>query len=238
MTTINKQKYITGEGLTTEIGLPENLKIIDQDSFADCRSIIFENGTLNINNNIENLVTGAFFNCSSIKHVVFNTNNLDAIGGGNDPETGCFENCTGIETVDFTNCTNLSEIRGRAFYNCSNEKFTELLLPAGLTELGNQAFMDCYSLDNIQFPNSLEKINAYCFSNDKDTAATSTQSKVEYLYLPEATMSIGKGAFQNSQNLKEVVVGMKTGKAVGAADDLLDTYAFANCPSLVSVTFL
>ena len=77
-----------------------------------------------------------------------------------------FEGCTGLTGVDFSACTNLTEIGWGAFDGC--EGLTGVLdLSAAYTSLakiGDMAFKDCTSLNEVRLPASLTQITGRAFS--------------------------------------------------------------------------
>lgn len=141
-----------------------------------------------------------------------------------------FYYCTSLTNVDFSQATNLNEIQYQAFQSCSG--LTSLSLPDSVTSIQHEAFVDCYNIKTIKLSNSITTIGPYAFANTTVGAASTTPSKIEYLYIPESTITIDEGAFLNSQNLKEVVIGNEK------VNSKIGQYAFANCPSIVSMTFL
>ena len=77
-----------------------------------------------------------------------------------------FEGCTGLTGVDFSACTNLTEIGWGAFDGC--EGLTGVLdLSAAYTSLakiGDMAFKDCTGLTEVRLPATLTKITGRSFS--------------------------------------------------------------------------
>ena len=57
--------------------------------------------------------------------------------------------------------TGLTQIRGYAFYGCSN--MTSIVLPAGITEIWYHAFENCTSLQGIQLPEQLNWLGSRAF---------------------------------------------------------------------------
>ncbi|MGN0818828.1 MAG: leucine-rich repeat protein [Christensenellaceae bacterium] len=77
-----------------------------------------------------------------------------------------FENCSKLETVDFSDATNLNSIGHSAFSNCDRISF--LYFNGGLTEISDFAFYSCYNLAKISIPSSftnLGKFSSTAFSD-------------------------------------------------------------------------
>lgn len=232
--TIKTQSYVQGEGLKTKVGLPDNLTTLDENSFADCHSLCFNDGVVTLPKTLTKLGYGCFYNCYSVKKVVFDTPNLATIGGGelSHEGAGAFENCTGLENIEFSNSQSLSTIGGRAFWNCHS--LPHVTLPSNLTTIGDGAFANCYNLDNTTYNEGLQSIGAYAFANLTDNPNVGgTPSKVEYLYLPDSLKDINEGAYLNNANLQEVVIGMKE-----ALSTHIYQYAFGYCPKLITISFI
>lgn len=142
-----------------------------------------------------------------------------------------FVRCTALNTIDFSEASGLTKIQFEAFLECS--ELTHLKFPKNLTHLENDAFRDCYKLNNIEFNEGLTSIGNYCFSNRSADPTDTTASQLQYLYLPESLETLGMGALQNSQHLKEVIIGMQD-----ARDCTIHEGAFSNCPELLSTTYI
>lgn len=153
-----------------DIILPNSLKSLGDRVFADCSSAkritigkgltsipfsTFSGNTsvefIEISNGVKTLGSYAFAGCTSLKKVI--------IGDG----------VTTIESWAFSECTSLTEIhigsnvKGLSdfgvFKNCKS--LTSIVLPEGLTTIGQQSFKGCTSLKSITIPRSVTKINAY-----------------------------------------------------------------------------
>ncbi|MDO5844652.1 MAG: leucine-rich repeat domain-containing protein [Methanocorpusculum sp.] len=111
-----------------------------------------------------------------------NTNILKIKSAQKDTEEICIsKEVEGIASYAFKNLKSLKKV---TFENGSN-----------LKEIGNEAFMDCWSLESISLPQSLKHIGDYAF------ASCDGLCEVE---IPEGVISIGKGAFLGCGSLKEI----------------------------------
>ena len=119
---------------------------------------------------------------------------------------------TGKYTVPST----VREFGDGAFQNAA---VTEVVLPEGMTYLGDSAFWGCKSLTKVTLPESMLAIGATAFYNC--TALTTVN-------LPEGLLSIGNGAFGNT--------GLTSVKLPDSLVEL-EQMAFSDCTALTSVTF-
>lgn len=89
------------------------------------------------------------------------------------------------------------------------------LLP--VTEIGDEAFMRCYSLTSVTLPDTIERIGERAFMDCSFRNFT----------IPESVTYIGYGAFGKCTTLKEIVIPQSVTE--------IDELAFAYCNSLQTV---
>ena len=93
-----------------------------------------------------------------------------------------------------------------------------ITLPAGVTSIGESAFMNCTSLVSISLPSSLKSIGFGAFYGCTSLALTS---------LPAGVTSIGEAAFLNCTSLTDVTFqGTPTS---------INEYAFYGCTNLTTI---
>lgn len=103
-----------------------------------------------------------------------------------------------------------------AFKDCKT--LTGIIIPKSTTSIGNWAFSDCSSLINVDIGNSITSIGASAFSNCSSLASLS---------LPDSVTSIGSWVFLGCNNLKSIIIPN------GITD--ITSGAFSGCSSLTSV---
>ena len=151
----------------------------------------------------------------------------------------CFENCTYLKYIDWRKNTSLTKIGEGAFKNCSN--LDMLLLPdsvktlskqmcyndaalvtlqaAGATNIEEEAFYGCDSLEKAPVDN-VESIGDYAFYGCR---------MLQTLVLPETLTNLGESSFENCTLLGTV--------EIDADIPGIPRYCFYGCRSLVKVSF-
>ena len=100
-----------------------------------------------------------------------------------------------------------------------HEFITEVVFPAGVTNIGEGVFWDCTGLTEVTIPAGVTSVDNYAFSGCRNLVSVS---------VPESVRSIGVYAFQNCNNLTAINI------PEGVTSIL--NYAFENCNSLASIT--
>lgn len=91
---------------------------------------------------------------------------------------------------------NIEYIGKSAFIGCSNLEFFKL--PSCIRYIGSDAFNGCEKLSlEVDFPNSLQKINARAFQGCK---------RITKVKLPKSIKTIGSQAFKNCENLEKIFI--------------------------------
>lgn len=149
-----------GCGLT-EIQLPSGITSIGEEAFAGNKftEIIIPSG-------VSKLGAGAFSGCGLLQSISVeeNNNNFSASNGVLYDKVGTtLLLCPGGKEGSYTLPRRTTKIAESAFKDC--KKITELILPSGLTTIGDKAFSGM-NLTNIEIPAELERLSpdafAYC----------------------------------------------------------------------------
>lgn len=79
----------------------------------------------------------------------------------------------------------------------TNTALQEVILPEGITSIGERAFQSCTTLKSIQLPKKVTKIGKYAFINCR---------QLTNIQLPDGVTEIGEYAFSFCSTLEEVVL--------------------------------
>lgn len=191
-------------------------------------------GELSINENTTVLYKEALKDCTGITDIAFADNSLEKIGDG------CFRGCAQFRELDFTGHSKLSAIGDSAFEDCS--VLNKVSLPETVTELGEEVFKNCISLESLE-ASGIQEIGNAAFYNCSSLVDTSFLTGVndlgeEAFYgcrtlteieLPETLSQMGESCFENCVALKKITInGTLTG---------ISRYCFYGCRDLKEVTF-
>ena len=155
------------------IEIPNSVTSIGTFAFGGCSSL----ASIEIPNSVTSIGNIAFSGCSGLTSITI-PNSVTSIG--ND----AFENCIGLTSVEFnaeimgslynsvfSGCNALSTVRigenvkvipRDAFYCCSS--LTSVVIPNGVTSIGERAFYQCYRLTSVVIPNSVTSIGNNAFN--------------------------------------------------------------------------
>jgi len=102
--------------------------------------------------------------------------------------------------------------------NCRTNE-SKIVVPDGVTVIGENAFQNCTSLESIKFPYSLTEISYHAFFGC---------SKLRSITIPNNVKRIGDGAFKGCSSLESIILpdGLTS----------IGSEAFSNCSSLDSIT--
>ena len=186
----------------------------------------------------------AFQNCRDLTGTLVFPQSLQKIKDNPLNNNGAFKGCTGLTGLDFSACTELTEIGYYAFDNCSGLTGSlNLSAYTKLTKIGSSAFDNCKGFTGeLKLPANITEIGTYAFYGCKgftgslDLSACTQLTKIGFdafnncsgftgeLKLPVSLTGIGSDAFSGctraevklSQNITKI-----GSEAFGRAADVL-----------------
>lgn len=149
VTAIGKDAFYNNNIIDLE--LPSTLKTIDESAFScnyNMKNFKIPEGVTTIGAYAFNSIWGA----TELEIPA----SVESIGGG------AFQWFGNAKTITFAPGSHLKKIAGGAFYQC--QALEKMVVPEGVTEIGDAAFKDCKSLKSVVLPTSIAKIESAAFS--------------------------------------------------------------------------
>lgn len=244
----------------TGIIIPDSVTSMVDSAFSGCDNLV----SATIGNGVTSISRGAFWHCAGLKSLTIGSG-VAAIG--EDALRGCItleniivdaenpiyhsvdnsliETATGtlikgrVDGVIPENC-GITSIGDYAFYDGS---FANMIIPNGVTSIGESAFEGCDKLTNLVLPEGLETIGRCAFESCvslKDITIPNSVINIDYrafancgklasIIIPNGVTTIGEAAFQSCYNLKSITIG---GNVTHIGED-----AFNYCGQIASITF-
>ena len=146
----------------TSIIIPNSVTSIGDNAFYGCKSLI----SVTIPEGVTSIGKTAFRNCSGLKSVTIG-NSVTSIG------EDAFDGCSGLTSVHITDLVAWCNI---SFYDydanplryahhlyLNGQEIIDLVIPDGVTSIGNYAFSNCTSLKSVTIGNSVTSIGNSAF---------------------------------------------------------------------------
>ena len=259
----NKKLYLNNE-LITNLIIPDSVTSIGDSAFFRCRGLT----SVIIGNSVTSIGNGAFYDCEGLTSIIIG-NSVTSIGTS--AFYGCsgltsitipdsvtsignyaFYDCSRLENIYITDLTAWCNMQGLYFlmnYGSGNKKLylnneliTNLVIPDGVTSIGERTFSYCRGLTSVIIGNSVTYIGEDAFSGCSrltsviiDNSVTSIGNGafsgcegLTSITIPDSVTSIGQNAFNGCSGLINVTIGNSV-TSIG-------NYAFLGCSGLTSVT--
>ncbi len=163
--------------------------------YKSIKSVVIEDGVTSISDN-------AFHGCSSLTSVTL-PGSITSVG--ND----AFFGCSSIKNVyyngDISSWLEISFDGAYANPCChgaslyfNGELVTKVVIPNGVTSIGDEAFSGCDSLTSVTIPSSVTSIGDYAFAGCDSLTSVA---------IPDSVTSIGSCAFELCDSLASVTIG-------------------------------
>ena len=176
----------------TSLDIPESITSIGEYAFSGCTNLI----SVSIGNSLTSIVNNVFSSCSNITNII-----APAIAFN-----------TGLYTSKLQNAVVTSGVlneNGFSYINTSHKTLKTLDISTSTTTiLADQGLKDCYSLENLYLPASMEQIGYEAFSGCY---------ALRGITLPESLVEIGNKAFNGCDNLELIVSNAVAPPTIGNA---------------------
>ena len=219
----------------------ENIYSVNITDLAAWRNISFENSSANplyyarnlylngelvenlvIPDSVTNIGNYAFYGCESLKSIMI-PDSVTSIG------TAAFWGCNNLNRVDITDIAAWYKIDFIDYFSnplfyahnlyLNGELVENLVIPDGITCIGDYAFLGCSGLTSVTIPDSVTSIGDYVFGDCRNLTS---------VIIPDSVTSIGESAFEDCNSLMNVTIPDSV-TSIGAG-------AFSGCSDLTSVT--
>ena len=162
-----------------------------------------ENESFEVPQCVKELDNYAFYDAKAIKEIIL-PHNLERIG------KACFMNCEALESMrikdEYKNITentkgvfvmpySITEVEDDTFSGCSS--MDKITLSYDITRIGKRAFNKCSSLYDFSIPRRVEII---------DEDAFRYCSSLKSIFVPKNVSEIGEGAFSFCENLEDITL--------------------------------
>ena len=225
----------------TEIVIPSTHNSLDvtrigDRAFNSCTSLT----NVTIGNKVTSIGNAVFQGCTGLTTVTIG-NSVTSIG------SSAFKDCTGLTAVHITDLAAWCGIAFNTFYSnplyyahnlyLNDEEITNLVIPDGVTSIGEYAFHYCTGLTSVTIPNSVTSIEGGAFgwcsgltSVTIGSGVTSIENEAFWycggltaVIIPDSVTSIGSRAFWGCKGLTSITVNTGNSKYHSNGNCLIET---------------
>ena len=212
-------KLIDYIGTATDIVLPPTVNgitvtAIDESAFARYTTAI-TSVHLDGATGLTDIAPYTFAGCTALKSASLPNSVVDI-------KNSVFEGCTSLSTITWSD--NLETVGAKAFKGCTS--LTAIVLPKEVYSIGDNAFEGCSNVIRLSMDNNSGSSNGGLTIG---AAAFSGCSKMSSIYLPDSTIGIGNGAFENCTGATALSLPTNAGFTE------VKNFAFRNCTGLKEI---
>jgi hypothetical protein len=219
----------------TSITLPDSITHIGVSEFSCCKNLT----SIKMGNGVSIIANEAFFGCEKLSNITI-PDSVTSIGerafmyckslaevtmgaGVTNVGKSAFEYCSNIKTVHTKNLAAWCSISFAPGGNptcrskglCVNgELITDLVVPDGVTNIGNRAFNQCKSLTSVIIPDSVTGIGECAFQGCNNLTSVT---------MPTSVTNIHKDAFYGCENISGGIHKRSVSKQKGQNQAVLST---------------
>lgn len=170
--------------------------------------------SVSIPSTVSKVVNNNFYQCPLLT-VTINSDTI--VGQGSYSSSSTLQNIFGVQVRQYIIGDSVKSIASAAFRNQSADSLRSVILPDGITSIGDWAFGYLENMDSISLPSALQSIGADAFYG----------SGLKHIEIPAGVTTIGGQAFQNCVQLTSVILpeGLTT----------IGTSMFFDCNALTEI---
>ena len=183
--------------IAADYQIPSGITKISDSAFVFAENL----ERITIPSSVSSIGEFAFDGCEKLEEVVFAENsNIEIL------KTGTFCNCTGLETINLTSLTGLTEIQGSAFARTNISSF---VLPNTVTTIADSAFFNAniaaFSIDGVadKFV-AVDGVLYYVDGADYIIKSYPKQKQGEVFIVPSQVNGLAEYAFYANQYLEHI----------------------------------
>lgn len=187
--------------------IPDDVTKIGDYSFEDCNGLT----SIRIPESVESIGAYAFRGCSSLSSITI-PKSVKTMGGD------VFSNCDKLEVVFEEGIQVIPNEALRCWMG--GEGIVSVVIPYGVTHIGNDAFKGCSGLTSITIPDSIAYIGDFAFYRC---------SGLTSITIPEGVTGICYRTFDSCSNLKRITIPKTITN--------IESWVFDECSNLVDIRY-